>query len=131
MAHFAQLNSDNEVIEVVVVNNDILSQPETESLGIAYLQDMFGEDTIWVQTSINNNFRNVYASKDGGIYDPDEDKFYPAKPYDYFVWDSELLQWLPPLEYPADSLIKGGDKAYIWDNNTYQADNTTGWIEQT
>jgi hypothetical protein len=130
MAHFAQLDDNNIVLNVIAVPDDILSYPEDESLGIAYLQDMFGANTNWKQTSYNDNIRNVYAGI-GHTYDPTEDKFYPPKPFDYFVWNETYKDWMPPLDYPTDAMINGGEVAYVWDDATYQADNTQGWIIQT
>ena len=64
MAHFAQLDNNNIVTTVIVVNNDIMHNEdglEVEELGIAFCKSLFGEDTKWVQTSYNGNFRGVYA----------------------------------------------------------------------
>lgn len=64
MAHFAQLDAGNYVTQVLVVDNssiDNLPFPESEPVGQAYLQSLFGADTIWAQTSYNNNFRYNYA----------------------------------------------------------------------
>jgi len=83
MAHFAKLNSANEVIEVLVVNNSDIQNlpfPESEPVGVAYLQSIFGEDPdfTWKQTSYNNNFRKCYAAI-GGFYAPDKDGLYSTK----------------------------------------------------
>ena len=59
MAHFSQIDSDNNVIHVTVVNNDILlgdggpGDEETEAYGISHLKNLFGADKNWVQTSCN------------------------------------------------------------------------------
>ena len=77
MAHFAQLDENNVVTAVIVVhNNELLDNngQESEALGIAFCQSLYGSDTRWVQTSYNANFRGRYAGI-GGRYDPVEDKF--------------------------------------------------------
>ena len=77
MAHFAKLNSDNLVEQVIVVNNDVLNNAEGldgEGLGIAFCQSLFGEGTVWKQTSYNANFRGRYAGA-GMTYDPVKDEF--------------------------------------------------------
>ena len=59
MAHFAKLE-DNIVTDIVVVDNeDIIGADgnESEDVGIVFLKDMFGQDTVWKQTSYNNNIR--------------------------------------------------------------------------
>lgn len=77
MAHFAQLNAENIVTEVIVVNNEVVQDlpfPESEPIGVAFCQSLYGADTIWKQTSYNGNFRGVYAGI-GYSYDPVQDIF--------------------------------------------------------
>lgn len=77
MAHFAKLNSENIVEQVIVVNNEVLlddKSQEQESIGVAFCKSLFGEDTNWVQTSYNGNFRGRYAGV-GMTYDSVEDIF--------------------------------------------------------
>lgn len=79
MAHFAQLDENNVVTQVIVVNNSELTDEngnEVEAKGIEFCQVLFGANTRWVQTSYNGNFRSVYASV-GDKYDADADKFVP------------------------------------------------------
>ena len=85
MAHFAKINSDNIVEQVIVVNNEVLHDDkgvEQESIGVAFCQSLFGDDTNWVQTSYNGNFRGRYAGA-GMTYDPIKDEFIaPEAPVD-------------------------------------------------
>lgn len=77
MAHFAQLDANNVVINVIVVNNAVvedLPYPESEPLGVAFCQSLYGANTLWKQTSYNGKFRNFYAGIDD-IYDPVNDVF--------------------------------------------------------
>lgn len=77
MAHFAQLDENNVVINVIVVNNDVIQNlpfPESEPIGVAFCQSLYGADTVWKQTSYNNNFRKYYAGI-GFWYDPELDAF--------------------------------------------------------
>lgn len=63
MAHFARVE-DNIVREVIVVNNDVLKDEngvEQEAIGIAFCKSLYGDNTEWVQTSYNGNFRGKYA----------------------------------------------------------------------
>lgn len=79
MAHFAELDSNNTVLSVHVVNNSDITDEnnqEQEQLGIAFLQNLHGADTQWVQTSYNNNFRGTYAGI-GYTYDEVNDIFVP------------------------------------------------------
>lgn len=80
MAHFAQLDENNFVLQVVVVSNDVVQNlpfPESEPLGVAFCQSLYGENTNWKQTSYNDNFRSTYAGI-GFFYDSQEDKFVPV-----------------------------------------------------
>ena len=66
MAHFAKLNSDNEVVHVSVVDNWNCvdgSGNEVEAIGIAFLQNVHGVEPgiTWKQTSYNSNIRKNYA----------------------------------------------------------------------
>lgn len=82
MAHFAELDSNNIVLRVLVVNNDDITDQdgvEQEALGISFLQGLFGADTRWVQTSYNGNFRGKYAGI-GDRYDAELDLFIGPEP---------------------------------------------------
>ena len=78
MAHFAQIKN-NIVQQVIVVNNEVLENkpfPESEAIGITFCKSLYGEDTEWLQTSYNGNFRGRYAGT-GSIYNPELDEFDP------------------------------------------------------
>jgi len=75
MAHFAELDSNNVVLRVVVVDNKDTADAqgvEKEHIGAAYLERLLGGR--WVQTSYNANFRKHYAGI-GYTYDPALDEF--------------------------------------------------------
>jgi len=134
MAHFARLNSDNIVEQVIVVANKDTSDDngvEDEIYGIAFCKRLFGTDTNWKQTSYNGNFRVRYAGR-GYSYDPTLDAFIPPKPFESWVIDSDTINWKAPLEEPTltQEQIDAGSY-YRWDEDAHQADNTTGWILET
>lgn len=86
MAHFAQLDENNVVLQVIVVhNNDCLGDDgnESESAGIAFCQSLF-PGTRWRQTSYNGNMRGVYAGI-GYTYNPTLDVFEPPVVVDIVV----------------------------------------------
>jgi hypothetical protein len=115
MAHFAQLDEQNNVTQVIVVANEELLENglESESKGIAFCQSLFGG--IWVQTSYNGNVRKNYAGI-GYTYDKQRDAFIPPKPYPSWVLIEDTCQWTAPVERPTDA-------SYQWD------EPTTSWIE--
>ena len=112
MAHFAQLDENNTVTQVIVVANEelMLDGVENETKGIMFCKSLFGEDTRWVQTSYNGNKRKNYAGI-GYTYDPVNDWFFAPQPYSSWTLDSEA-KWQPPTPYPADG------KFYTWNEST-------------
>lgn len=97
MAHFAKLDENNVVLEVIVLNNAVVENlpfPQSEPLGVAFLHTLYGDDAVWKQTSYNKNFRGLYAGI-GFIYDPINDVFIdPTPPPDLSLpkdeFDSEV-----------------------------------------
>lgn len=76
MAHFAELDENNIVIQVIVIdNNDCLDEngQESEAKGIEFCQNLLGGNK-WIQTSYNHNFRGLYAGV-GYKYDEENDVF--------------------------------------------------------
>ena len=122
MAHYAQINSSDVVVQVLVMDNDMETN-EGEAACIAWLQDKVHADS-WVKTSYNNNIRKQYAGV-GYTYDSSKDKFIAPQPYASWALDSSD-DWQPPIAMPDDA---SADKRYRWDEDVYQADNSKGWVE--
>jgi hypothetical protein len=102
MAHFAQLDEADNVTQIVVINNaevDNLPFPDSEPLGTSFCQSLYGEETVWKQTSYNGNFRRQYASV-GGFYYPPADVFVSAQPYPSWSFDPQTANWNPPTPMP-------------------------------
>lgn len=114
MAHFAELDANNIVQRVIVISNDDLLDSdgvEQEALGIAVCRKIFGENTRWVQTSYNHNFRRTYAGN-GFKYDETADVFYVADaPFPSWTLDANF-DWQPPTPMPTD------DNYYVWDEDS-------------
>jgi hypothetical protein len=92
MAHFAKLDENNTVLEVVVVNNDALDLNNEEASGIAFLTQLLGYSN-WKQTSFNSTIRKNYASI-GFTYDEARDAFIPLKPNEgEWVLNEQTCQW--------------------------------------
>lgn len=106
MAHFAKVDDDNIVTEVVVVDNEI------EDRGEEFLSQDLGLGGRWIQTSYNNNFRNKYAAI-GDIYEEDHDVFYPRQPFPSWT-QGEDYNWYPPTPMPEDGNV------YYWDEQAQQ-----------
>jgi len=69
MAHFAEIDSNNVVLRVLVVDNS------QEHRGQEFLADDCNLGGNWIQTSYNGNIRGKYAGS-GDIYDETNDEFY-------------------------------------------------------
>ncbi|CAB4170846.1 hypothetical protein UFOVP908_158 [uncultured Caudovirales phage] len=120
MAHFTQLNDDSIVLRVLVVNNDAIGNlqfPESEPVGVAFCQSIFGNTTVWKQTSYNANFRKNYAGI-GFNYDSVLDAFIAPKPYPSWTLNTETCRWKPPVPHPNDG------KIYTWD------EDVVNWVER-
>ena len=146
MAHFAQLDSNNVVTQVIVVSNDDASDSngtETESIGVAFCQKLLGADTNWKQTSYNGNLRGNYAGI-GYTYMENvatlgvgsTDVFISQQPYASWTISTSAAQWEAPITQPTltDDQIAAGSY-YEWDESAYQADTsdpkTAGWTLTT
>ena len=93
MAHFAELDENNLVKQVIVVhNNELLDENgnETEAKGIEFCQNLLGG--TWVQTSYNGTFRKKYAGT-GDTYNPVLDAFISPKCHDEAVLDEATCLW--------------------------------------
>ena len=86
MAHFAQLDENNVVLQVIVVSNKDTSDAfgaEKEHIGAAFCECLLGGR--WIQTSYNGNTRKRFAGK-GMIYLPEHDQFTGPAPSDDHVY---------------------------------------------
>lgn len=117
MAHFAQIDENNVVTQVIVVDNNDIRDPHTgeedEILGIAFCKKLLGGK--WVQTSYNGNIRKRYAGI-GYSYNQALDAFVPPKPYESWVLNNETAEWEAPVAQPK--LTKAQQDAgsfYTWD----------------
>ena len=90
MAHFAEINSNNKVLRVIVVAD------EHEANGTEWCHNLLGG--TWVQTSYNNRIRKQYAGI-GYTYDPDADVFVAPQPYPSWTLDANH-DWQPPTPKP-------------------------------
>ena len=99
MAHFAKIDSNNTVTEVIVAEQDFINS------------GVVGDSFLWVQTSYNKNFRKNFASI-GGTYDKTRDAFIPPKPYASWTLVEDTCLWKAPSDYPNDG------KDYYWNEET-------------
>jgi hypothetical protein len=120
MAHFVRLDKNNTVIEVIVVNNNVLTDEnrnENEQLGINFCRQLFGEETRWVQASYNGNFRKRYPAL-GDAYNETLDAFIIPKPYPSWILDENTCDWKAPIpipEVPEEKLAMWNEDTLSWE----------------
>jgi hypothetical protein len=103
MSHFAKLDSNNIVENVIVAEKDFINSGAV------------GDEFLWVQTSYNGNFRGKYASM-GDTWDKVNEVFISPQPFPSWTLDADFT-WQPPIAYPTDGL------KHDWD------EDTTSWVE--
>jgi len=116
MAHFAQIDKNNIVVQVIVGVDEPFD-------GEAIYAETTGQ--VWKKTSYNTiggqhllggtPFRKNYAGI-GYFYDSIRDAFYAPKPFASWTLDEETCLWNPPTPYPSDN------NRYTWD------ESTTSWV---
>lgn len=123
MAHFAQIDKNNVVQQVLVIEQ---SEIDTGN---------WGDPAIWIQTSYNTHSGVYYTP---GTKDPDPDQFKAFRknyagigyiwdgvgfsvpqPFPSWIKDGSTYQWNAPVPRPTDG------KFYRWD------EDTLSWIEVT
>lgn len=124
MAHFAQLDENNVVTQVIVVsdNDCLLDGVENETVGILFCKQLFGPNTKWKQTSYNAKIRKNYAGI-GYTYRADIDAFVSPQPFASWILNNETAEWGPPISIPADAGTGEPPKRYSWN------EETTSWVE--
>ena len=103
MSHFAKIDSNNIVENVIVAEQDFINSGAV------------GDSFLWVQTSYNGKFRGKYASI-GDTWDKVNEMFISPQPYPSWTLDADFT-WNAPTPIPTD------DKMYNWD------ETTTNWKE--
>jgi hypothetical protein len=109
MAHYAFLDENNIVTQVIVGRN------EDEVVdGISDWEQHYGEimNQKCVRTSYNHNIRKQYAGI-GYTYDEDADVFISPKPYPSWLLD-ENHDWQSPVPMPTE------DGRWWWDEENQE-----------
>ena len=119
MAHFAQIDENNIVTQVLVVGND------QEHRGQDFLANDLGLGGTWIKTSYNTHggvhsnggtpLRKNYAGI-GYTYDAGRDAFIPPKPFNSWVLDEDTCLWNAPTPMPTE----GGPYMWVEDDLNWQ-----------
>jgi hypothetical protein len=108
MAHYAFLDENNIVTEVIVGKNEGEDGKSGEDWE-AHYGAFRGQ--VCKKTSYNGNIRKNYAGI-GFKYDADLDAFIPPQPFASWVLNNDTAQWEAPVAMPDDG------KFYVWDEET-------------
>ena len=142
MAHFAQLDDNNVVTQVIVVGNSDTADVngvESENIGVAFCQSLLGAETNWKQTSYNGNMRGNYAGIGmtfmtgvATLGVGSTDVFISQQPHASWTISTTEARWEAPLTEPTlTDEQRAAGSYYTWDESAYQADNSTGWTLST
>ena len=101
MAHFAQLDDNNQVLQVIVVSD------EHEANGEQWCHNFAGGR--WKQTSYNSQVRKNFAGK-GYTYDEQRDAFIPPRPFPSWTLNEDTCRWDAPIPRPESG-------NYVWDES--------------
>jgi hypothetical protein len=109
MSHYAQIDENNRVQQVIVVNDEQIAAGE------------FGDPAQWIKTSYNTSagvhalggtpLRKNFAGP-GYIYDATRDAFYEPQPYPSWVLNEDTCQWQAPVPWPQPHGF------YFWNEDT-------------
>ncbi len=122
MAHYALLNSDNEVISVITGVDEWVTQTDTDGTlvgGSSQAWEAFYAAQPWhgaascKRTSYNNNTRKNYAAINF-TYDTERDAFIAPQPYASWVLDESTCQWGAPVPYPATGRWQWDESVLNW-----------------
>jgi len=116
MSHFAEINNDGIVQNVIVAEQDFIDSGAV------------GDSSNWIQTSYNTRGGIHYAPNSsepdsgtalrknyagiGYTYDSTRNAFYAPQPFPSWLLDDDTCQWNAPVPMPDD------DKMYVWDELT-------------
>ena len=108
MKTFAKLNSNNKVLNIVAVPDEIAT---SEAAGISHLQK-HNDWPTWKQVTAETGSAGI-----GFTYSSDEDLFYGAQPYP--SWTRSGKKWNAPVAYPT---INSEEEYYYWNEDTQSWD---------
>jgi hypothetical protein len=127
MAHYALINSDNTVVQVITGVDENIIQTDLDSTqvgGTSEAWETFYASRPWFagltckRTSYNGNIRANFAGV-GFIYDPDFDVFIAPQPFPSWKLDYTTFKWVAPVAMPDE--VEG----YIWRWSEYNKE----WIK--
>jgi len=123
MGHFAQIDENNIVTQVIVAEQDFVNNLEgtwiqtsyNTRANIHYSQELDENNKQIPSADQTKALRKNYAGI-GYTYDNSKDAFIPPKLYNSWVLDETTCQWKAPTPYPDDgSLYSWNEENQTWD----------------
>lgn len=106
MASFVQIDENNIVVKVIVATAQFIRSGAV------------GDPKKWLEYTPYSETRKRYPGT-GWFYDPDEDDFFPPKPYPSWVWINDPYgdgeYWSPPIPFPG---TPENGLAFEWDEES-------------
>lgn len=108
MAHFAEIDTKNRVLRVLVVPD------EQEHRGSQYLSTDLRLGGDWIQCSYNNKIKKQFPGV-GYVYDEINDVFITPRPFPSWTLDNNF-DWQPPTPQPSENIYEAGH-VLMWNWN--------------
>lgn len=126
MAHFAELDSNNIVLRVLCLENSVMENEQgqrVEQLGIDFLQNLYGTNTIWSQTSYNTR-AGIYYVQGTNEVSPDQSKAfrknYAGIGYNYDLTRNAFINQKPVVPPEDEQYVTFDEFACLWAYNPPQ-----------
>jgi hypothetical protein len=121
MAHYAELDSSNVVLRVLVIDNSAVEN-DSEQTGIDFLKTLYGQETIWKKTSYNT-IGGVYyiPNSTPRIADPDQSKTfrknYAGIGFTYDLVRDAFINQKPIVKPEHEQYVTFNEFACLWEYN--------------
>jgi hypothetical protein len=127
MAHYAFLDENNIVTEVIVGKDEGETTPTWEAHYSAFRGQTCKRTSYNTIGGVHSGDGTPYRKNYAGIgytYDADMMRLSPLRPYASWVLDEKTCLWNAPVAMPEDAGTGEPPKRYSWD------EATTSWVEQ-
>ena len=118
MAHYAFLDSNNVVTDVITGNHEDEGGIDWEVWYGNFRGQVCKRTSYNTVANTHTNGGTPYRGNYAGIgytYDQQRDVFLPPKPYASWVLIEETFQWKAPVDIPSDNSM---ENPYTWDEAT-------------
>lgn len=109
MAHFAKINENNIVTQVIVAEKEFIDKIQGEWIQTSY--NTYGGKHLLGGTPLRYNYAGI-----GYIYNREYDAFYAPQPYNSWKLIKDTFLWESPIPYPTDGeMYNWNEKNINWE----------------